>query len=517
MWMLRGQVVLVVVVVVVSAVSAAPGFNQGQQLFSNIGNGIGFSTNNNNNNLNNNYNNNNYNSINSGYSTNSLGYSTGSSGQQRQQSFSASDQQYPETTGQYGFSTTSPEQKHNSYTSYGTGTAAVDSTASSPALSALALLGFLYFLNLIQDVLQNNTNGRKRRSLPLAPRNGKGMEEEEEEEEEGRYITSYLEEEPVKGGEEERKEEEEEEEEEEATGRSQGRVLRAFSFLEDFFIRLPQALGMRKRQMIDRMSADGKPLGVSGFLASRLQMISSIMSFLQDPSPSRIRRSAQDIEAEEAQFGKGESESFPLPSLGSFVPLLVEVFKEYSPFNFWSSGGQRAFPEEDNMGTSTFLREETELKEGVDEAKEEEDEVEGDEGRGARRRRHSPTAMNAWYNELGGRNKEPDGGVGGVAAKAISLLGGGDGVQQAVKQEAAPALLELSKGLTGAHPHCLQRVLCRLTSHAGQLSLLPRVALQMLSSNMKNESEAAMKAGLRGENCSQTFSECDTARKPGKK
>lgn len=64
--------------------------------------------------------------------------------------------------------------------------------------------------------------------------------------------------------------------------------------------------------------------------------------------------------------------------------------------------------------------------------------------------------------------------------QAISLLGGNDVAQQAVKQEAAPALMEFSKGLTGAHPHCLQRVLCRLTSHASQLSLLPRVALQML-------------------------------------
>lgn len=64
------------------------------------------------------------------------------------------------------------------------------------------------------------------------------------------------------------------------------------------------------------------------------------------------------------------------------------------------------------MGTSTFLREEMELREGVDQANEE-----GDEGRGARKRRHSPTAMNAWYNELGGRNKDPDEGVGSVAAK----------------------------------------------------------------------------------------------------
>ena len=53
-------------------------------------------------------------------------------------------------------------------------------------------------------------------------------------------------------------------------------------------------------------------------------------------------------------------------------------------------------------------------------------------------------------------------------------------VQEAMKQEAAPALLELYHGLGGSSPHCLQKVLCRLTSHVGQLALLPRVALQML-------------------------------------
>lgn len=36
---------------------------------------------------------------------------------------------------------------------------------------------------------------------------------------------------------------------------------------------------------------------------------------------------------------------------------------------------------------------------------------------GVRRRRHSPTSMNAWYSQLGGRNKEAGAGVGGVAAK----------------------------------------------------------------------------------------------------
>ena len=66
-----------------------------------------------------------------------------------------------------------------------------------------------------------------------------------------------------------------------------------------------------------------------------------------------------------------------------------------------------------------------------------------------------------------------------ISLQAISLLGGGDVAQQMATQEAAPALLELSRGLGGSSPHCLQRVLCRLTSHANQLSLLPRVALHM--------------------------------------
>lgn len=92
-----------------------------------------------------------------------------------------------------------------------------------------------------------NSSGRKRRSLPLIRRDGKGIEEEEEVE--GYYITSYLEEEPVKGGDwtdefRERKDGEE------TSGRSQSSETRAFSFLEDFFIRLPQALGMRKRVRI---------------------------------------------------------------------------------------------------------------------------------------------------------------------------------------------------------------------------------------------------------------------------
>ena len=57
--------------------------------------------------------------------------------------------------------------------------------------------------------------------------------------------------------------------------------------------------------------------------------------------------------------------------------------------------------------------------------------MEGDRERndrsGMRRRRHSPTAMNAWYNELGGRNKETSAGVGSVAAKVSRKVYGEEG------------------------------------------------------------------------------------------
>lgn len=78
--------------------------------------------------------------------------------------------------------------------------------------------------------------------------------------------------------------------------------------------------------------------------------------------------------------------------------------------------------QEGNLVTSAFMEEERELKQADEETKDEDEEVvvvEGDERKSsARKRRHSPTAMNAWYSELGGKNKEPgSGGVGGVAAK----------------------------------------------------------------------------------------------------
>ncbi|KAK8381545.1 hypothetical protein O3P69_018558 [Scylla paramamosain] len=466
------------VVVVVGGAGAAPG-NQGRQFFSGAGNSLG---------------------IGALGNTNTIGYNTQGHAntiklrQQERQHWirhgqhparSASNQ-WPDSANS-GVTTAfyqqaSPDYAHDTYVPawHGTGTAAAHGTDSSPALSALALLGFLYFLNLIQGVLQDNS-GRRRRSVPALGLEG-GRMEAHKEEEEGHYITSYLEEEPVRGDD---GMDGTEEHEEKIDHKAEPR---AFSFLEDFFIRLPQALGMQKRQMIDRLGLDKEPMGIASFISSRVKMISSIMSFLQDPSPSRIRRDVQDTDYEELVEGKTFSEPFPSPSLESFVALMTEVLKEYSPFNLWPVGEGRAFSQESDKMAA---------------------EEESDERRSVRERRHSPTSMNAWYSELGGRNKEAGGGVGSIAAKAISFLGGGDLAQQAAKQEAGPTLLELSRGLGGSSPHCLQRVLCRLTSHASQLSLFPRVALQMLSSNLVDGSKDAVKAGLRGENCSQTFAESE--------
>lgn len=497
--------------VVAGGAAAAPG-NQGRQFFNGAGNNVGLGALGNNVGLGalGNTNNNGYsaqghaNTINFVSRNGNTGYGTGSSQQGQQTTntqtqqiqqvsqdyYSGTSQQFlPNTAGYYGFyQQTSPDYAQESYvpTYQGTGTATSYDTDSSPALSALALLGFLYFLNLIQDVLQDNS-GRRRRSAPALGLEEGGVEVRKEEED-GHYITSYLEEAPLVRGSDRMDEAEKREKTDHTT------EPRAFSFLEDFFIRLPQALGMQKRQMIDRLGLDKEPMGIAGFISSRVKMISSIMSFLQDPSPSRIRRAVQDTDHEESVEGKAFLDTFPSPSLESFMALMTEVLKEYSPANLWPVGEGRAFPQDSGDKV---------------------DEEEVDE-RSVRERRHSPTSMNAWYRELGGRNKETGAGVGSIAAKAISFLGGGDVAQQAVTKEAGPALLELSRGLGGSSPHCLQRVLCRLTSHAKHLSLLPRVALHMLSSNFVGGGEDAVKAGLRGENCSQTFADCDAETKMGK-
>lgn len=63
----------------------------------------------------------------------------------------------------------------------------------------------------------------------------------------------------------------------------------------------------------------------------------------------------------------------------------------------------------------------------------------------------------------------------------MSALGGGRDLQAAANAEAVPALLEATLALSGgAHPHCLQRVLCRISAQQQTLSLAPRLALQLL-------------------------------------
>lgn len=65
--------------------------------------------------------------------------------------------------------------------------------------------------------------------------------------------------------------------------------------------------------------------------------------------------------------------------------------------------------------------------------------------------------------------------------QVVSLLGGGRDLQAAASAEAVPALLEATRALSGdAHPHCLQRVLCRISAQQQSLSLAPRLALQFL-------------------------------------
>lgn len=340
--------------------------------------------------------------------------------------------------------------------SYAAGTVAAENPDSSPALSALALLGFLYFLNLIQDVLQNN-NGRRRRSLHSGQ-----VHSEEEEEEEGHYSTSYFEENqqledprnyhPTDFG---------FAHQERAVGDEQPwqdkvkevpkATPRFLSFLEDFFIKLPQALRLRSKKFMERDGRDENPFGIGSFITSRVKMISSIMSFLQNPSPSRVRRTIQADDQTKS----------------SLLDMLVDLV-----------GRDAETPE-------------------------------------SRKRRHTHN-MNAWYRELGGRNTEVSPALGGMAAKVMSAMGAKDELQETVKKNALPAFLELTRSLDGTHPHCLQRALCRMNSHSEELPFISHLALQLLSNNLAEMSTSyvaednfqAIQAGQRGENCDQIFTSC---------
>lgn len=407
-----------------------------------------------------------------GYNNNNNnGYNSVSSNQVMQQSASPAPtansngyaNDYTNYQQQYGYydgygSASDYAQDYASAATFGSGVA--ENPDSSPALSALALLGFLYFLNLIQDVLQNN-NGRRRRSLTTLQDAMEGeqlkplgsLESLDEEQLKSLESLESLDEdqstplESVESLEEDKlklshsPESEEGEHLEVASDRNPS--ARRLSFFEDFFIRLPQALGLVRKNRIDRNGRDEAAMTVGGFLTSRLKMISSIMNFLRDPSPMRVRRS--------------------LPS---------------------PSGGDGERPEEQ------------------------------DPLRSARSRRFT-RGMNAWYGDLLGRNAEGEEGAGGMAAKVVSLLGGGRDLQAAASAEAVPALLEATRALSGdAHPHCLQRVLCRISAQQQSLSLAPRLALQFLSNTLAEGAAGpedhlkAVAAGRRGEDCEKSFPHC---------
>ncbi|KAG7175757.1 hypothetical protein Hamer_G009766 [Homarus americanus] len=412
---------------------------------------------------------------------------------------------------------TTGTQAANLHNAYGTGGVAVENPESSPALSALALLGFLYFLNLIQDVLQNN-NGRRRRSLQL------GQDHLEEEEEEGHYSTSYLEEEQLP---EDLHQEQPEPngvvqhsgEEGEAEARQDRMVKvseatpRSFSFLENFFIKLPQALGIRRsKQPVERDGRDENPMGMGGFITTRLKMISSIMSFLQNPSPSRVRRTIQDFDLVGSAVEEEGAGNWLSSSIKSIQPLVREALQEYTKPRDHSTWARNQSPQRESQVETSLSGDQLNTTDS--------DTIALD----SRKKRHTYT-MNAWYGDLKGHNVEVPSGVGGLAAKVISLLGGGDELQEAVKKDAVPTFVDLSQSLVGAHPHCLQRALCHMNSHSKELSFMPRLAMQLLSTNLAeiatsvstaDDNYQAIKAGQRGEDCNESFIDCESWNTSGK-
>lgn len=96
-----------------------------------------------------------------------------------------------------------------------------------------------FILSFHQDVLQNN-NGRRKRSLT----SGNEFTGNSTIEENGRYFTHYFGEEPEAP--------KNDRDNLQRTGEKQDGKLqdnsqaRSFSFLEDFFIRLPQTLGLKR-------------------------------------------------------------------------------------------------------------------------------------------------------------------------------------------------------------------------------------------------------------------------------
>ncbi|KAK8728760.1 hypothetical protein OTU49_017473 [Cherax quadricarinatus] len=381
-----------------------------------------------------------------------LGYSVSNSKLQSPSDYNLPLQKHGLSFSKYGSSSHNSKESYGSPASYATGTVSANKSDSSPALSALALLGFLYFLNLIQDVLQKNS-GRRRRSLHP----GKVHLEDEEEEEP--YSTSYVEGKQLSNDTQQNVYGVSAHVHQDYAGDYEDRMLKSskvapryFSFLENFFIKLPRMLGLRPWQSVDRDGRDDNLKGMGGYITSRLKMISSIMSFLQNPSPARVRRAAQ---------AESEAESF-------------------------LSGEELNATRDDVVSNK-------------------------------REKRHTHF-MNAWYGDLEGENNEVSLGLGNMVEKIMSLMSGGRKLQEIVKADSLPTLLELTRSLDGSHPQCLQHVLCQLNSHSNQLPFLSRITIKLLSANLAeistsmsvgDDNQQAIVAGQRGEDCDEVFTGCD--------
>ncbi|XP_076028631.1 uncharacterized protein LOC143017729 [Oratosquilla oratoria] len=371
----------------------------------------------------------------------------------------------------------------SSYASVGSSYApATKDKESSPALSALALLGFLYFLNLIQDTLQNN-NGRRKRS---AVDEGEVQDLEE----------------------------------------NVSRMARSFSYLEDFFVDLPKALGFSERSAID---FDGPSEGtrrsgldaIAGFFTSRLSLISSIMSFLKDPRPSRVRR---DIQSNEVDGDESVDITSSLDFLSKRASQFLKELSQDPSEVLWSIFSQTLlaedYREEEPKNDFSTTTSETEKDPDSSPSPSENDEDGNGQNTKARPKRFT-YGMNSWYEEMEGRIYDPDRPkpVGGLMKQLLKLLGGDEDLRRGVASEALPLFEEMSLGLDGAaHPHCMQRALCRVSHLASGMSGLPRISLRLISNNLAElattedlvkQNRKAIVSGSRGEDCNAVFVGCD--------
>ncbi|XP_069956166.1 uncharacterized protein [Cherax quadricarinatus] len=429
-----------------------------------------------------------------------LGYSVSNSKLQSPSDYNLPLQKHGLSFSKYGSSSHNSKESYGSPASYATGTVSANKSDSSPALSALALLGFLYFLNLIQDVLQKNS-GRRRRSLHP----GKVHLEDEEEEEP--YSTSYVEGKQLSNDTQQNVYGVSAHVHQDYAGDYEDRMLKSskvapryFSFLENFFIKLPRMLGLRPWQSVDRDGRDDNLKGMGGYITSRLKMISSIMSFLQNPSPARVRRAAQGSDLVFV-VGEDRPESWIGSSFKSLLLLLRENLQDYfKPTRSWEKSQLHAESE-----AESFL------------SGEELNATRDDVVSNKREKRHTHF-MNAWYGDLEGENNEVSLGLGNMVEKIMSLMSGGRKLQEIVKADSLPTLLELTRSLDGSHPQCLQHVLCQLNSHSNQLPFLSRITIKLLSANLAeistsmsvgDDNQQAIVAGQRGEDCDEVFTGCD--------